>query len=369
MRTAMLVGLLIPAGVWAQQMSIGSVAQTGTCTVAGVTGNVTINCPGVNPSILKILNQQFNARLKDRDARIDQITKEANEWKDRFLDLSTRLADAGVNDGLQRKADELLKAGELDEAGKVLDGVIAGEEKKVNELAENQFNRASLYELEFKPLQALPLYEKAYRYRPNNSRYGEAYANLLYSERDFGKAEAIYKCVLEIRRELAKGNSAACLPYVAVTLNNLGALYSETQRLKEAEDAYTEALQIRRELAKKNPAAYRPDVAATLSNLGALYSETQRLKEAEDAYTEALQIRRELAKKNPAAYRPDVARTLSGLGLLYILENRSVEAAPVCNEAAAIFKQLLVDNSAEYGAQLSSLCITIIGEAPRNSGR
>ena len=44
----------------------------------------------------------------------------------------------------------------------------------------------------------------------------------------------------------------------ATTLNNLGALYRDTQRLKESADAYAEALQIRRDPAKTNPQAYLP---------------------------------------------------------------------------------------------------------------
>ena len=37
-------------------------------------------------------------------------------------------------------------------------------------------------------------------------------------------------------------------------------------------------------ITKTNPATYQEDVASTLNNLGLLYSTTQRLKEAEAAY-------------------------------------------------------------------------------------
>jgi hypothetical protein len=67
---------------------------------------------------------------------------------------------------------------------------------------------------------------------------------------------------------------------VARTLNNLGNLYRETQRLIEAEDSYREAIDTFRELAETNPAAYRQTVAATLIGLGVLYHNTQRLSEA-----------------------------------------------------------------------------------------
>src|SRR6202451_4303851 len=44
-------------------------------------------------------------------------------------------------------------------------------------------------------------------------------------------------------------DSYGYLPYVATTLNNLGILYSNTQRLKEAEATYEEALSTYRRLA------------------------------------------------------------------------------------------------------------------------
>ena len=307
-----LVCLLTPISAGAaQQMSIGTITQKGTCVVAGVQGNVTINCPGLDPSVVRILNEQFKAQLKDRDLRIDEITKDANDWKDKYLGLLKRLEDASVSDGLTRKAEELLKAGKLDEAGHVLDQVLASGEKQVDQIAKNHFDRATLYELQFQPLQALLHYEKAYSYRATNPDYGQAYANLLYEQRNFIKAEPIYKDVLEIRREQAKAN----------------------------------------------PAAYLPDVATTLNNLGVLYRNTQRLKESADAYTEALQIRRELAKANPAAYLPDVAGTLNNLGNLHKAEGQNIEAAAqFCNEAAVIFKQLSVDNPARFGPALTSVC-------------
>jgi tetratricopeptide (TPR) repeat protein len=73
-----------------------------------------------------------------------------------------------------------------------------------------------------------------------------------------------------------------------MTLNNLGLLYSATQRMRDAEEAYAEALAIRRKLAEANPDAYLPDVATTLNNLAILYSATQRMSQAEEAYAEAL---------------------------------------------------------------------------------
>ena len=97
-------------------------------------------------------------------------------------------------------------------------------------------------------------------------------------------------------------------------------------------------------------------MAITLNNLGDLYGDTQRLKESDDAYTEALQIRRGLAKANPQAYLPDVAITLNNLGNLYKAESRDKEAAAVCDEARDIFKQLAADNPARFGQRPNFAC-------------
>ena len=99
-----------------------------------------------------------------------------------------------------------------------------------------------------------------------------------------------------------------------MSVNDVGAVYSETQRVEEAEKVLKEALQIRRELSRSNPSAGLPDVFQTLTNLSILYGGTQRLTEAETGYSEVLQAYRELAKANPLAYLGDVAATLNHLG-------------------------------------------------------
>ena len=100
----------------------------------------------------------------------------------------------------------------------------------------------------------------------------------------------------------------------------------------------------------------RVQEATTLNNLGALYRDTQRLKESADAYAEALQIRRDLAKANPQAYLPDVAATLNNLGILYGAEGETAASAGACNEAANILQQLAADNPDKFGPELRSVC-------------
>jgi tetratricopeptide (TPR) repeat protein len=53
---------------------------------------------------------------------------------------------------------------------------------------------------------------------------------------------------------------------------------------------------------------YRPYVARTLNNLGVLYRDENRMEEARKAYEEALQIYQAFAQIDPSRYQPDVLR-------------------------------------------------------------
>ena len=86
---------------------------------------------------------------------------------------------------------------------------------------------------------------------------------------------------LVIRRQLAKNSPATYLPYVGNTLNNLGALYRDTQRMREAENTLLEAREIRAELAAKNPSVYTRNLVQTLRNLQELYNQMGRTEDAQ----------------------------------------------------------------------------------------
>ena len=67
---------------------------------------------------------------------------------------------------------------------------------------------------------------------------------------------------------------------LASSYNNLGNLYSDTNRLPEAEEYYNKALEIWKRLASENPSAYESDLADSYNIPGALYSETSALAAA-----------------------------------------------------------------------------------------
>jgi tetratricopeptide (TPR) repeat protein len=78
--------------------------------------------------------------------------------------------------------------------------------------------------------------------------------------------------------------------------------------MKEARKKYEEALKTYRELAQKNPETYLPDVAMTLNNLGILDRDENRMAEAWKEYQEALKIYEAFAKQDPEQFTSDVKR-------------------------------------------------------------
>ena len=179
------------------------------------------------------------------------------------------------------------------------------------------------------------------------------YADLLYSLNDFTKAKQYYEEILVTYRALAKKNSQAYNPDLAVTLNNLANLLSNNNEIKQAKDCYQEALDIRRVLATKNPQAYNPNLAVTLNNLGILLSNNNEIKQAQIYYQEALKIYRELAKKNPQAYNLYLASTLNNLGLLLSNNNEIKQAKDCYQEALKIYRDLAKKNPQAYNPDLA----------------
>jgi tetratricopeptide (TPR) repeat protein len=78
-----------------------------------------------------------------------------------------------------------------------------------------------------------------------------------------------------------------------------------------------ETLHAYRELAKTKPHEHLPDLALTLNGLGELHRQNQRLNQSADAYIESLRIYRTLAKTNPQSYGPNVIKTVDTLKNLH----------------------------------------------------
>jgi len=83
--------------------------------------------------------------------------------------------------------------------------------------------------------------------------------------------------------------------------------------LDDARQYFERALEIYRQLAAQNPDQYSPNVAGTLNNLGLLDRNQNRIQESRAHYTEAMAIYQKLAQRDPARYTGDIARIEASL--------------------------------------------------------
>ena len=97
---------------------------------------------------------------------------------------------------------------------------------------------------------------------------------------EYGKAEAPFKQVLQIRKILL-GNEH---PDMARCLNNLAVLYDKQGRYSEAEPLYQQALAMQKRLLGNE----HPDVATSLHSLAMLYDKQVRYSEADPLYQQTL---------------------------------------------------------------------------------
>ena len=187
------------------------------------------------------------------------------------------------------------------------------------------------------------------------SDLGDSYNNLgiLYSDTQrFTDSEQMYNSALEIRKRLAANNPQAYEPDLGDSYNNLGVLYSDTQRFTDSEQMHNSALEIRKRLAATNPQAYEPDLALSYNNLGVLYRVAQRFADSEQMYNSALEIRKRLAATNPQAYNPTLATSYNNLGLLYCVTQRFADSEQMYNSALEIRKRLAATNPQAYEPDL-----------------
>ena len=166
-------------------------------------------------------------------------------------------------------------------------------------------------------------------------------------------AEKMLISALNVSKRLAEKNPDEYEPYLAMVYNNLGTLYNNINCKEVAEEMLASALEINKKLVEKNPDEYELYLAMSYNNLGFLYDDINRKKDAEEFYTSALEIRKRLAEKNPDAYKADLATTYNNLGALYNDINRKEDAEKMLISALNIHKKLAEKNPNAYEPYLA----------------
>lgn len=385
-----MIAVLLLAGVAAAQGSaVIHQSTSGWCSpvIANVTGNVTVNCIGVDPRALTRLNAQLASKNQQLSAKI----AEANQWVDRYHELETQLRQTGANQELSKQAEEYVHEGEFEKARSVLDQLLKEDAKEQDRIAGDYFQRGLLAQLEFKPLEALPDFERAYTLAPDKLTFANKYAAALLEQHDFNKAEPVLNDAIEKGRSGLAKDPAKYRDVFAWLVYSRAGLMASTSRFTDAERDYTDALAQFKILAKDNP-DYQQHVAVVLIDFGNLYHDTKRMDAAESAYAEAAAIERGLpdsekkhiflsdilmnqanlymatgrigdakgpmeesigilrglAKNKPPAYEPDLALALNNDAVRLQITGHLPEAEQAAREATEIFSRAAAANPGAY---------------------
>jgi tetratricopeptide (TPR) repeat protein len=124
--------------------------------------------------------------------------------------------------------------------------------------------------LQFKFEDADKAYQEGVQAAPESFEVNFAFTHFNQNLNRYTEARKGYERCLAMARQRGDDTN------IADTVNNLGVLDSDENRIDDARRDYEEALKIDRELAQKNPDTYLPDVAGTLVNLGALDRDQKR---------------------------------------------------------------------------------------------
>jgi tetratricopeptide (TPR) repeat protein len=137
---------------------------------------------------------------------------------------------------------------------------------------------------------------------------------------------------------------------LADSLNSLGVLLQETNRLTEAEQVHRRSLELRRHTAEANPddAERQLDLAASKLNLGVVLNRANRVNEAAACFGEALDELKELPQRITTAgqnrrYRILVAQAYQSRGSILAGFNRLDEAKSALQEAEDRWRALAAE--------------------------
>lgn len=390
-----MIAVLLLAGVAAAQApTVVHQSTSGWCSpvIANVTGNVTVNCIGVDPRALSRLNAQLTKKNQQLSAKI----AEANEWVDRYHELETQLHQTGANRELSKQAEEYVHQGDFEKAKAALDQLLKEDTNERDRMAGDYYQRGLIAQLQFEPLQGLPDFERAYVLNPDNLKFADKYAAMLLNEKEFAKAEPVLNAAIEKGRNGLANDPAKYRDTLAWLLYSRAGVMNETSQFKEAEQDYKDSLAQFRILASGNP-DYQWHVSIVLNDLGTLYHETNRLDADEavlnesaailrslpdsekkqiflsnvllnqasiymvtgktsdgmSAVEEAVRIWRDLAKNKPAAFEPDLGLALNNKAAFLQITGHLPEAEQTAREAVGLLIRVAASDPGAYNGRLA----------------
>lgn len=335
-----------------------TVQQTeGFCSpiVSHVGGNVTIQCKGLNPKIMKVLNDQL-AKTK---RTIAEKVAEANLWIERYNELKEQMAKIQASltiDAKQRQKSELafkaLENGELEKAGKLLDQVLIKEDY---ELARKHSARSHIYELQANYPKALKHSEIASKLAPDNLHYG---FDLAYIHMRLGQeqqAKSLLLALVPRLKDSAKSDPSQYLPLVARALNNLGNILMTHEKSYEGASQYfRDSLSEYSTLSNTDYVRYASESSGTHANLASTLMALGKWTDAVIELRWAEGLARLGAQVDPELHNHELAGILRNKGETERYFGQYSESVMAMEEALKLFQQLADKEPRSYSSQLAN---------------
>ena len=162
------------------------------------------------------------------------------------------------------------------------------------------------------------------------------YESFLQEHKQYNLAESILNETIGICRRLSEKYPERA-KFVAVALNDLALLHTETNHLELADREYESALEIYYKCNERGTNIINDDIADTLGNQGMLYFKQFRFEEAERKYEESLKNRCEPDGQGDE-FIVNKAITLMNLGLCHLYMGKYDEAKNETEEALRYFR-------------------------------
>ena len=219
----------------------------------------------------KAMQQLYNDQQNNEKLIADMAKEYAEMDYDQMDELNRQISDAILN-GELTKADSLLRTkGDVNSRIAEVRKAQRAEAQEEAELAQRQENLAASKEGTKKKLEDFARDCKNYfdRFEMSNQHDSAAYyielraeldttnaewqfdaAHYLRNQNQYRKAQVFYERALCLFQQLAKKEPQTYEPWVALTLNNLAAYYTDIHRTNEAKMMYMESLSIYGQLAE-----------------------------------------------------------------------------------------------------------------------
>lgn len=161
-----------------------------------------------------------------------------------------------------------------------------------------------------------------------------------YNEGRYSEAERLFRLVIVEVDKAAKEGNPEVAGFMSDTLNALaGALHGQG-KLSEAEQTLLKQIQLL-EKERIETDSDSSQTSAALNNLGLLYAEQKKYKEADETHRKAIRLR----EKYDPPPRRNLAISLVNLGKVYYDEEKYLEAEPFFRQAQNIFLAIGPDDA------------------------